>query len=53
MAMQELIQMYTYYDRMTEYYEFKPLVSETDVAKYHQFKQLRDAVSRKIESEVM
>ena len=49
MAMQEMIQMYTYYDRMTEYYEMKPLVTETDVAKYHQFKKLRDALEREIE----
>lgn len=50
--MQELIQMYTYYDRMAEYYDFKPLETEADVAKYHQFKLLRDAVGREIEAMV-
>lgn len=50
MAMQELIQMYTYYDRMSEYYYFKPWDTETDVAKYNQFVLLRDAVGREIEA---
>lgn len=47
--MSDLINLYIYYDRMSEYYYFKPWDTETDVAKYNQFVWLRDAVGRKIE----
>lgn len=48
MAMQELIQMYGYYDDMATRYD-REWRTEEEVAKYNQFCQLRDAVAREIE----
>lgn len=47
--MSDLINLYIYYDRMKEYYYFKPWDTEEDVAKYCQFDLLADAVLREIE----
>ncbi len=53
MKVNELINMFIYYDKMYEYYYFKPLFTETDVAKLYQFESLRNACERQIRKEMV
>ena len=48
--MSDLINLFIYYDRMREYYEFMPLMTEDEIARYHQFKILARTVAREIEA---
>lgn len=51
MAIQELIQMYGYYEDMAACYD-REWRTEEEYAKYNQFCQLRDAVAREIETRI-